>query len=326
MFGLFGEAKTNELKNGLKGIVDTVKAQVSSLASGKFSASDVGICYVTENLLAMPFPESSGSLLGSPIHNLAAFLLATHSDKFMVWNLSDRKYDTSVFKDQVIEFSFPGYPAPPLDRIFAICKSIDGWLRCDEQNIAAIHCQTGKGRTIATIAAYLAWSGAFPSAMKAALKTVTAKKGTVEDLLIPTQIRYVRYFDKLLSGAFPSANILILKRVIVNSIPNFNVNGVSPGCRPYLQVFKYGKLIFSSNSSSAKVKSYCTDDGSMNFQVNLALEGDILIRLRHIDTTLGRCTMFRIGFHTGYITEGIERFNRSDVDGACKPKYSTYII
>ena len=70
----------------------------------------------------------------------SALLKKRFPDRFMVWNLSEKTYDYSYFEDQVIEFRFPGYPAPPMDKIFSICNSIHGWLQADPKNVAVVHC------------------------------------------------------------------------------------------------------------------------------------------------------------------------------------------
>ena len=57
-----------------------------------------------------------------------------------MWNLSDESYDGSVFAHNVLEYSFPGLPAPPLAMLFRICLSIENWLLADAANVAAIHC------------------------------------------------------------------------------------------------------------------------------------------------------------------------------------------
>ncbi|CAN0418027.1 unnamed protein product [Scytosiphon promiscuus] len=77
----------------------------------------------------------------------------------MVWNVSEEGYDYSLFQDQVLEFRFPGHPAPPLGMLFKMCTSIESWLLADPKNIAAVHCLTGRGRTSTVLACYLAWVG-----------------------------------------------------------------------------------------------------------------------------------------------------------------------
>ncbi len=54
--------------------------------------------------------------------------------------MSDESYDGSVFAHNVLEYSFPGLPAPPLAMLFRICLSIENWLLADAANAAAIHC------------------------------------------------------------------------------------------------------------------------------------------------------------------------------------------
>lgn len=62
-------------------------------------------------------------------------------------------------KTQVLEFRFPGHPAPPLGMLFKMCTSIESWLLADPKNVAAVHCLTGRGRTSTVLACYLAWVG-----------------------------------------------------------------------------------------------------------------------------------------------------------------------
>ncbi|RHY37483.1 hypothetical protein DYB25_012331 [Aphanomyces astaci] len=48
------------------------------------------------------------------------------------------------------------------------------------------------------------------------------------------------------------------------------------------------------------------------------LQGDILIRCRHLTDAGGRVSMFRAAFHTGYIPLGILRLTKGQLDGACQ--------
>ena len=91
-------------------------------------------------------------------NKISKYLHKYHRNRYMIWNLSEKSYDTALFNDSVIEFKFPGYPSPPLQQMFELLSSIDNWLHSKLDNIAIIHCQTGKGRTVTVISAYLAWS------------------------------------------------------------------------------------------------------------------------------------------------------------------------
>ena len=126
-----------------------------------------------------------------------------------------------------------GHPAPPLGMLFKICASLESWLEADADNVAAVHCLTGRGRTSAVLACALAWLGAFDSNPLEALRHVAARRrDDVERLTIPSQRRYVSYFANVLDGCAPRSEPLVLRRAIMHTIPNFG-SADRPGCRPY---------------------------------------------------------------------------------------------
>ena len=87
---------------------------------------------------------------------------------------------------------------------------------------------------------------------------------------------------------------------------------VEEGCCPYLQIFKAGKLVFTTTwrdmEDGQGVQWASTTDGSVSFNVNCMLQGDILIRCRHLSDAGERVSMFRGAFHTGYIPQGVLRY------------------
>merc|ERR1712218_199770 len=187
----------------------------------------------------MGFPHETISPFGRQIDHISTFLKKEYPNRFMIWNLSEKSYDYSKFNNQVIEFRFPGYPSAPLDQIFSICNSIHAWLTAEPKNVAVIHCQSGRGRTVATVASYLTWTGRFKTTQAALAHICRCREVTKRELQIPTQLRYLKYVDNLLIEQFPSPKPLRLERVILNGIPSFENNQ----CRPYLQIFKNAKLL-----------------------------------------------------------------------------------
>ena len=208
---------------------------------------------------------------------------------------------------------------------------------------------------------------------------------TMLDRIVPPR----QYFSNMVDGVKPRSEPLMLRRVIMNSIPQF---GKPPrggreedeeevpegllGCCPYLQLFKGqklwslalrlgkveeesafpgkqrststyslswlhavsrrwttgGKLIFTSpsnrnGSTGGPVKpgpdgvtmlpwAFPTD-GSIIFSVDCVVQGDILIRSRHLSVSGQKVSMFRAAFHTGYVPCGVLRLSKSQLDGAC---------
>uniref|UniRef100_K3WKU6 Phosphatidylinositol-3,4,5-trisphosphate 3-phosphatase n=1 Tax=Globisporangium ultimum (strain ATCC 200006 / CBS 805.95 / DAOM BR144) TaxID=431595 RepID=K3WKU6_GLOUD len=261
-------------------------------STGEVNLELLNFSYITDNIVAMGFPSMNSGM------NRTA----------------NEAYDYTYFDNQVLEFNFPGHPAPPLGLVFKICSSIENWLQADEKNLAAIHCLTGKGRTGTVIACYLAWIGQFPNAMES--------------------LEYIQYFTNVMDGVKPRSSPLLLRRVIINTIPVFGTRRVleptkkqdegeekteaegdeaaaaaasqevneeemqeivEEGCCPYLQIFKGGKLVFTTTWRDME-----TGNG-----------------VRHLTDSGERISMFRGAFHTGYIPQGILRLTKAQLDGAC---------
>ena len=134
----------------------------------------------------------------------------------------------------------------------------------------------------------------------------------------------------MLAGKKPSASSVVLERVIMNGIPKLGerlpaaagsaagaVGEAEEACRPYLQIFKDGQLLFTSTGrDSTELRWYTARDSCVLFPVGLELEGDILIRVRHLSADNKRISMLRYGFHTGFIAPGNTRFLKPALDGA----------
>ncbi|OQR80435.1 phosphatidylinositol-3,4,5-trisphosphate 3-phosphatase, partial [Thraustotheca clavata] len=159
------------------------------------------------------------------------------------------------------------------------------------------------------------------------------RRTSVEKLTIPSQRRYIQYFTNVMDGVKPRSMPLLLRRVIINSIPVFGsrttieddeagTEVTEEGCCPYVQIFKGGKLVFTTTWRDAQegsgVRWASTSDGSVSFNVDCMLQGDVLIRCRHLTDSGQRISMFRAAFHTGYIPMGILRLTKAQLDGACQ--------
>ena len=249
-------------------------------------------------------------------------------------NLSDVPYDSSLFRGDVQDFFFPGYPAPPIKVIVQMCVAVDAWLA--KQRKAArlshnlgvegantpaqgqdltppavlFHCKTGKGRTAVALACYLAWSTAEASPVGALDRVCASLAMPVEMVTIPSQRRYVEYFTNILDGAKPAARKLILSRVIVNAVPQFGVASPGtvdrpgqPGCNPELRIVKNGKVVFKghpyappagSNTSTLSSKSVDGDIEVLQDSVSTAVEGS-LAATNKTDTSTGGSAKTSVG-------------------------------
>jgi len=321
------------------------------------SLRDAQVVYITDRLITMGHPAMQSALDGdiTPERKLAAvqhLLSKRHGGKYMIWNLSEMDYDYSIFDNQVMTFEFPGSPSPPLGLWMKIILSLESWLRADEKNVAVMHCLTGRGRTSTVMSAFLCWVGeaSFGDPNRALEYMAQCKKLDLDVLTIPSQRRYVGYFKNMLDGVRPSQPPLLLKRVIMSEAPKFekyqvernnnnNNNNTSNndnsnndplaqhagklGCAPYLQIFKAGKLIHTAAASKSFHQAkdelpFCFSfEKSITFPMETVVQGDILIRCRHLTKKGQKVSMFRAALHTGYVPPKVLRLRKSEIDGAC---------
>ena len=302
---------------------------------------DAQVVYITDRILTLSHPAMASSTnseitASRKLAAVAHLLQRRHDGRYMVWNLSEVEYEIGFFDEQVLTFSFPGSPSPPLGLLLKLLVSMESWLKADDRNVAVVHCLTGKGRTSTVVAAFLCWMGqaGFGNDVHQALAYVAAcKQCPLDDLTIPSQRRYATYFKNMLDGVRPSQPPLLLRRVILSEAPKYakgppreNADTDEDqlwGCAPYLQLFKAGRLLHTVPASlhfqqSNQELPFCQiADGSISFHVNTVVQGDVLVRCRHLTAKKQRISMFRAAFHTGYVPPNVMRLTKAQLDGAC---------
>lgn len=125
---------------------------------------DAEVVYITDRIITMSHPATASKVVPAITaeRKLAAIghlLDRRHDGRYLCWNLSEVDYDISILNDQVLTFSFPGSPSPPLGLLLKLLVSMENWMKADERNVAVVHCLTGKGRTSTILAAFLCWMG-----------------------------------------------------------------------------------------------------------------------------------------------------------------------
>ncbi|UYV62431.1 PTEN [Cordylochernes scorpioides] len=158
---------------------------------------DLDLSYITPNIIAMGFPSQSlESLYRNDITDVARFLEEKHRLQYKIYNLCmARKYDHSKFKSPIVYFPFHDHSPPPFHMIISFCLDVHQWLSYQHDNVVAVHCKAGKGRTGTMICSYLLHSRICANA-EAALRFFNQKR-TMDNrgVTIPSQIRYVNYYE-----------------------------------------------------------------------------------------------------------------------------------
>jgi tensin len=311
-----------QVKTGRDAVVERIEVErlryEAEAAAATRARKHAMLSYVTPRVISMGMPSASPREGENSMDEVAELLDERHAGHYMVWNLSETSYDTTLFGHQVIEYSFPLSPIPPLGVCFEIAKSIEGWLVADGRNVAVVHCASGRGRTSSLVACYLMWSehgaagGDAPGkpgekAATALARVSAAKRVDVAALTIPSQRRYLGYFARSLSGIRPRSRGVVLQRVIMHTIPGFehrSADGrVESGCRPFVQILQGGRRVLWTSLSEAqgraarggaagsaldhraamhRVQAYWSDDACVKFDVGVRMQGDIVVQMSHL--------------------------------------------
>lgn len=163
---------------------------------------DLDLTYLTEQIICMGLPASGAeAVYRNPIEQVVRFLELHHSGHYKVFNLcNERSYDISLFGDACASFPFDDHGAPPLDLIIAFCSSAKSWLIGGMQNVVAVHCKAGKGRTGLMSSALVLHLGYQKTAAEAIAFYNNRRTRDGKGLTVPSQRRYVGYYARVLAG------------------------------------------------------------------------------------------------------------------------------
>ncbi|XP_063071484.1 tensin-2-like isoform X2 [Engraulis encrasicolus] len=278
---------------------------------------DFDLTYITERIISVFFlPDLDEERYRGNLKEVAAMLRSKHQDKFMLLNLSEKRHDVNKLNPKVQDFGWPDLHAPPLDRICAMCKAMEGWLTSDPQHVVVLHCKGNKGKTGVIVAAYMHYSKISAGADQA-LSTVAMRKfceDKISPFLQPSQNRYIYYFGGLLSGSIKmNSSPLFLHQVLIPSLPDFQTGG---GYSPFLKIYQSLQLVYTSGIHDVQ--------GSGNKRVcvtvepALLLKGDIMVKCYHRHKHgYGRDCVFRVQFHTCTVHGAQLWFGKEELDQAC---------
>ncbi|XP_029942385.1 tensin-like isoform X2 [Salarias fasciatus] len=280
---------------------------------------EVDLVYITERIISVSFPAGAEERsYNANLKEVATMLRSKHGEHYLVLNLSEQRNDLSKLNHKVFEFGWPDHHAPALDKICSMCKAIDTWLNGDPRNVVVLHNKGNRGRTGVVVAAYMHYSNISASSADQALDRFAMRR-FYEDKALPvgqpSQTRYVRYFNGLLSGHIKINNKpLFLHHVIMHGIPNFESKG---GCRPFLKIYQAMQPVYTSgiyNVQGDSNTSIC-----ITIEPGLLLKGDILLKCYHKRyRNPTRDQIFRVQFHTCAIHDLGVVFGKSELDETFK--------
>ena len=231
---------------------------------------DLDLTYITPRVIAMGFPsEDVESLYRNPYSDVYRLLETRHHARYAVYNLcSERHYDGAKFHQRVFSFPFDDHNAPTLLTMAAFVEHAQDWLRRDADNVIAVHCKAGKGRTGVMLACLLLHSGVVASWREALHEFGFKRTENAKGVTIPSQQRFVSYFEQLLrgwGGAAQAGSSLLAgwrgfdwagepKRL--QSLTLLHYEGGGGELQPYCAVYNHSKdLLLDSRSAGERADS-----------------------------------------------------------------------
>ncbi|XP_042762484.1 phosphatidylinositol 3,4,5-trisphosphate 3-phosphatase TPTE2-like isoform X4 [Panthera leo] len=292
---------------------------------------DLDLTYVTERIIAMSFPSSGQqSFYRNPIKEVVRFLDTKHQDHYQVYNLcSERDYDPKYFHYRVRRIMIDDHNVPTLSEMLAFTKEVDEWMAQDDENIIAIHCKGGKGRTGTMACACLIASEIFTTAEDSLYyfgerrtdKTTSTKYQGVET---PSQSRYVGYFadvKNIYNLNLPARKTLKIKKIVI-----YSIHGVGKGNGNDLkvQIILHRKIVFLSSASKNCwiLHDIETDNVIIHLSSCPPLYDDVKVQFLSssvLPKYYDNCPFF-FWFHTSFIQNNRLYLSRNELDNPHKPK------
>lgn len=225
-----------------------------------------------QRIIAMCLPSGGGGmdfLLRNDATEVGAYLDSRHKGSYKVYNLTEHEHPDHVrgiFHGATVHIPIPDHNVPRFDQIVSFCEDAFEFLESSKNNIIAVHCKAGKGRTGVMIVSLLLYSGACKTIQEAldtfskarselTVVSKTDEKGGKDEIARgvdqASQLRWLEYWQRFVYEILRDditnqvqlerlrTSVKILKSVVVWDIGTANVDRTSYP-PPYIVAREWG--------------------------------------------------------------------------------------
>ena len=183
---------------------------------------DLDMAYITERVIGMGFPATGcETIYRNSLVDLKLYLDRYHGE-YKIYNLCIEKkriYPKNLWIDKKVGlFPFNDHAPCPIKLILDFCVDLCIYLTVNPRGVAAIHCKAGKGRTGVMIVCYLIFSELCQTTDEALAHYASQRTLNNKGVTIPSQIRYIKYFETFLSANFERPFMRCIPKIIKNEL------------------------------------------------------------------------------------------------------------
>ncbi|XP_078513377.1 phosphatidylinositol 3,4,5-trisphosphate 3-phosphatase TPTE2-like isoform X1 [Lissotriton helveticus] len=309
---------------------------------------DLDLTYITDRVIAMSFPSAGKqSFYRNPIQEVAKFLDTKHKDHYKIYNLcSEKGYDPKYFHYRVERIFIDDHNVPALEDMLKFTASVRDWMAEDPQNVIAIHCKGGKGRTGTMVCTWLVDSDQFESAKESLdyfgeRRTDKSTSTKFQGVETPSQSRYVGYYEIMKNKyklQLPPEKKLRIKSIRIHSIQDksrtFNILwftdktgvGKNNGSDLKLQIIVKKEVVFQCISATQENCKLFVDAGNNAAIITLehcpVISGDVKVRFESsagLPIGYDGCPLY-FWFNTSFVEDNRLYLSRNELDNPHKAK------
>lgn len=184
-----------------------------------------------------------------------------------------------------------------------ICNEIHNFLKESDENVVAINCRAGKGRTGTVICCYLLFSRRFDDPEEV-LQYYSKKRFNLgEGVTQPSQKRYVYYFAQLLKEKIYFPLVRSIKAISINKF----VSKSSDSLKPYFEIYlgNSDKIFFTNKTNYLDQKKIFSNNTDLititDTSFALVTSGDLTVKLYN-NGMISAKKLGRISFNTAFLS------------------------